>query len=352
MTSQRSRSSSHNTCRWLHHGAGYKSAARKTILVLLQAAQQFHFQVDWKDSEGLTAFEAALQELGEDDYIVEAFLDSGTILPPNALETAVLSCAGDEENASHVELVLSRGAALTFKDGDDDGFTALHMSALKGALYAALVILRHPGGINLLHSADEEGRAPLHCAAESGNIKMVKLFLENGADMNAWDKTGRSALGEAVTQGHEVLTSALLFQKADINLQIGEYAGGSILHFAISQSPRVSKSMLVYLLSADQEDEDDEDVRFPLLHGQSVLNATDAGGNSALHWAAYFGDFAGVFALTRAGATTGAKNNDGHTALEKAKQRLELLDPANEIKEAAAIGTLRKVIMHLSRINH
>ncbi len=309
-----------------------------------------------RDSEGLTAFEAALQEPGENDYVVEAFLDSYAILPPDALQTAVLSCAGDEENASIVELVLSRGAMLEtplMEKEDDDGFTALHMSALKGALQAARVILRHPGGSDMLQLRDDEGRTPLHDAASAGNLKMVRLFLESGADMNACGKDGRSSLGEAITHGHEALASVLLSQGAGITIRCGGHAGGTVLHFAVSKNPRVSRSMLAFLLSADrEEEEEDEPERFPLLHEPLVLNATDTHGDTALHLAAHFGDFPGIFSLIDTGAMIVVKNSDGYTPIEMAKQRLQVLQSAFESEHATLVRSLEKCIVHLERVSN
>jgi ankyrin repeat protein len=310
--------------------------------------------LDMRDASGLTAFEAALQEDGEDDYIIEAFLNCYAVLPLNALKTAILSCANDEENASKVDLVLSRGASLEAPDFENrnDAFTALHLSASVGALKAARVILERDEALPLLNSQDGEGKTPLHYATSSRNAKMTKVLLEQGADLNIWNANGMAPVGDAIEHGNESLATLLLAESADIKLHASDYAGGSILHFAISKNPSTSKSMLVFLLSADIDEAEGEERRFPQLHDPAVLNATDAvQGNTALHLAAHFGDYAGVFALVAAGAATGVKNWQGVTPLGEARQRLQAIRSACESEDMGWTRSLEKCVRHLERVS-
>ncbi|KAL9999862.1 putative ankyrin repeat-containing domain-containing protein [Helianthus debilis subsp. tardiflorus] len=52
-----------------------------------------------------------------------------------------------------------------------------------------------------INSADEEGWAPLHSAASSGNVEIVKILLDRGADVNLKNDGGRTALHYAASKG-------------------------------------------------------------------------------------------------------------------------------------------------------
>ena len=343
-------------CRWLIHGVNYKLAARETIEVLLRAAEKESLNVDMTNSDGWTALQVALQEPGEDDYIVSQFLDCYGVMPPDALHAAILSCAHDEQNASKVELVLSRGATLTRDamtyDDEDRGLTVLQLCVEESALQAARVILRQPEGVALLHVQDDYGQTALQSAALAGNRDMVMLFLEKGADIDARDSKGLSALGYAVVHGHQSTTSLLLAENADIQIYDVEYEEATILHIAVCRDFQVSKSMLDFLLPHDQEedDQDSDQARFSQLYEQKVVDATEKiGGNTALHLAAYFADLAGVLALLNAEADPRICNKKGWTPLKSATEKLDLLLPSSLEKDAALRSQLKKCKMHLER---
>ena len=60
-------------------------------------------------------------------------------------------------------------------------------------------------------------RTALISAAEKGNKEMIRLLLNEGADVNAKDKDGRTALMDAVWQEDEEIVQLLLDKGADVN---------------------------------------------------------------------------------------------------------------------------------------
>ena len=58
----------------------------------------------------------------------------------------------------------------------------------------------------------------IHGAAKEGNIEAVKKHLAAGADVNAKDRYGYTALGRAVSVGHKETAELLIAKGADVNI--------------------------------------------------------------------------------------------------------------------------------------
>jgi hypothetical protein len=65
----------------------------------------------------------------------------------------------------------------------------------------------------------EWGFTALHSAAGTGNVELVELLLENGANVNTPDVTGATPLHEAAKRGHLKAAELLLAHGADVNRQ-------------------------------------------------------------------------------------------------------------------------------------
>lgn len=71
----------------------------------------------------------------------------------------------------------------------------------------------------------EYGASPetaIHSAAASGNLELLKYFLNLGVDVNHFELNKKSALGEAARQGNFEMVDYLLEQGAEVNLQYGQ----------------------------------------------------------------------------------------------------------------------------------
>ena len=60
-------------------------------------------------------------------------------------------------------------------------------------------------------------KGTLHKACQEGNIKAVKQFLAEGADVNARGKEGYTPLHDAAEYGHKEIAELLIAKGADVN---------------------------------------------------------------------------------------------------------------------------------------
>ena len=137
---------------------------------------------------------------------------------------------------------------------------------------------------------------PLTDAARRGDVDVVRSLLRGGADVNASESDGMTALHWAADAGHVEIAEILMYAGANLEAttRLGDYTP---LHLAARQGHGL-------LLEA-------------LLEGGASPNAvTTSGGSTALHFAAGSGSAEAVTALLRHGAHVNARESSrGQTPL-------------------------------------
>jgi len=94
-----------------------------------------------------------------------------------------------------------------------------------------------------VNAKNNYGWTALSHAARIGNAELVKLLLDHGADINARDQSGWTPLMRAAMKGRTEVVKVLLDRGAKINLQ--EKDGWTALHWAASRDyPEVVKLLL------------------------------------------------------------------------------------------------------------
>jgi ankyrin repeat protein len=192
-------------------------------------------------------FFAAAQ--ARDMMALNAFFDAG--INPNAQDSdgrTVLISAAARGDLELVKFFLSRGVDLNVKD--KRGYTAL--SHALEAMYEDVVeaLLNRPEldpncrGLNgrpaliayvwrdnkdrveklLAHGADvnaqdNDGDTALHGAAQNGNVEIMGLLLDKRANVNAKNKQGGTPLMWAAVYGHDEAVRLLLSRGADMSLK-------------------------------------------------------------------------------------------------------------------------------------
>ena len=212
-------------------------------------------------------------------------------------------------------------------------------------------------------SATEGGDKPtktLHEAAAAGDIEQVKLLISKGADVDAKDKLGRTALHCASEKGHAEVAKLLISQGADVNAMDRNLA--KPLHYAVM---RGEKQTVELLLSKGADiNAKNRDGRTPLFEAMKSsaagrkevveLLASKGAKVPALHLAAYMGDIEKVRKCLQDGIDINSQENFCCTALHAAansgkKDIVEFLISKGamvDAKDALGVTPLYYAAMH------
>ncbi|KAI8725461.1 hypothetical protein NCS52_00117200 [Fusarium sp. LHS14.1] len=164
--------------------SGYK----QRVLALLDGGADINAQDRIGDCTALT--HAAW--IGRDDF-VELLLENGA--DPNRPEQhgrTALHIAVKHKYSGIVAMLLDYGANV---DARVHSWTPLLLAAKYCWFKIPDYLLRKGADVN---AADYHGRTALHWAAHHGDKRLAQLLLERGADMNAKDRWGKTALQWAV----------------------------------------------------------------------------------------------------------------------------------------------------------
>ncbi|KAK3994869.1 ankyrin repeat-containing domain protein [Cladorrhinum sp. PSN332] len=227
-------------------------------------------------------------------------------------------------NSGHVERVLALLEDGVDVDAEDivGGSTALTIAASQGLRDIVQTLLENGADIN---KPDRSGRTALHHAAVAGNTDLVELLVENGADLEA-RVHGWTALLLAAKDWFPLTAVYLVRQRA--NVDAGDYHGRRVLHWAARNGSEIL-TRLVLDKGADPNAMDRWG-RTPLmwavksrnhvvakllleLGADSMSKARDR--TTALHMAAFVGDKTLTDWLLTAGADCNARALGGLTAL-------------------------------------
>ena len=171
-----------------------------------------------------------------------------------------------------------------------------------------------------VNAKDNEGRTPLHRAAEEGEAKAVETLISAGADVNAKDNSGASPLFSAVWRGEPKIVETLISAGADVNAkrENPQYVfdkDSRPLHYAASLG---HTEIISLLISAG-----------------AGVNAKNNEGEIPLHWAARNPETAKV--LISAGADVNAREKHS-TGLGFTPLFLAVRDNSTEVVKTLIAG--------------
>lgn len=224
-----------------------------------------------------------------------------------------------------------------YRDGSSTGWQVpLHASLMHLAAYFGIpplarklmrakgrraILYRNPGNMT-----DDAGRTPLYWAVMRGHKNMVKLLLDNGANMKSKYEDRMTVLHMAARQGHTEIVELLLASKA--NVKAKTIHKRTPLHLAAEFGYMDIVKLL--LDSGANIQAKDHDEMTPLLYAANKryidivkllvdnganIEAKDWGKRTSLHLAADWGQIEIVKLLLDNGADIDAKDEDERTAL-------------------------------------
>jgi ankyrin repeat protein len=206
-----------------------------------------------------------------------------------------LNYAAESNNLPVARLLIARGA-----DVEGKGSSPLSSAGGNGDFVEMAQLLVENGAS--VNAPSPTGWYPLHTAAGRGSIKVTKYLLARGADPNAADRAGFTALYSASGSDYGATTAAALLSSG-ANPNAKSIHGRTALHQAASQG-----AIQVIEL---------------LLARKANVNASDNHGYTPLHGAVSYGKNATrkavVEVLLKGGANVNAKTSrDGETPIHKA----------------------------------
>lgn len=156
---------------------------------------------------------------------------------PATKQDAVLIQAAKTGNIIHVQALLAKGVDANAKDSE--GTTGLMFAAQKGYTEIVRILLNNDANVNL--ASRRFGLTALMLAAANKQADVMRLLLAAGADVDAKNDDGSTALMAASLKGDINVVRLLLDAKADVNVR--DKDGDSALKIA-ALSGRDRKSVV------------------------------------------------------------------------------------------------------------
>jgi ankyrin repeat protein len=261
---------------------------------------------------GQSPAERALRNPG----YLEAILTPETVQAADPRGRTLLHLAADAGDSELIDRILEAGASIDRQD--QEGHTALDLALaypqsrdhIEGA--ERLILAGAASGNPLFSSfapairsanyntRNAEGFTPLHAAAREGHGGLINFLLEKQVDIESKAPSGATALLEAARAGQIDAMETLIVAGADVNAL--DSRGNSALHLAIASENSLKGVSLLLSYGADP-------------------NTQDEAGNTPLHRVVLFnGDQEVLLALLQTGADISLHNKEGETPLALAVQ--------------------------------
>ncbi|XP_069393499.1 NF-kappa-B inhibitor delta isoform X3 [Paralichthys olivaceus] len=115
---------------------------------------------------------------------------------------------------------------------DEDGDTILHIYTAKGLRECAFAAAERLRDVGRLDAKEHKGKTALLVAVTANQPEIVQDLLSLGAEVNACDVNGQTALHLAAHYGFPEVLQAVLFSRRAVNLEACNFDGMTPLHCA------------------------------------------------------------------------------------------------------------------------
>ena len=227
-----------------------------------------------------------------------SYIDTAKILIENGADVnsvdfegwSALSYAVNNGDIEIAKLLLENKAKIK-----DELLIAIKSPIVESRINMMKLLIDNKANINY---TDENGFTPLNIAIESGDMELTKFLITNGANVNSLMQDGVSLIGYAIAQNNMDLLQILIENGANVNNTNGD---------SWADTPLMTASRLGL----------DNVVRI-LLTRNADINAVDMNGNTALHTAALNSQLSVVKLLLEKNPNLDIQNKVGNTALHLA----------------------------------
>uniref|UniRef100_A0A4W4DWH1 E3 ubiquitin-protein ligase MIB2 n=1 Tax=Electrophorus electricus TaxID=8005 RepID=A0A4W4DWH1_ELEEL len=169
----------------------------------------------------------------------KGFADVARMLTEHAADVNLQDSYGDtplhdaiSKDFRSIMEILTAVPTVDFSQRNNRGFNLLHHAALKGNKLATEMILARAR--QLADVKKEDGFSALHLAALNNHRDVAEVLIKEGrCDVNIRNNRSQTPLQLAVTQGHVVLVTLLVAEGADVNAEDEE--GDTAMHTALSR---------------------------------------------------------------------------------------------------------------------
>ena len=289
----------------------YSSSDYKQIVRLLVNQRA---DINVKDNGGWTPLHIAVYN--KKDALVKALISSGADLTIKDKNNKTAYAIAEENKDQDTMDLLYR---------ERDRREKLHSAIMR--VYPCLKEIKHLIDLGVCVDAkDRSGNTALHWASGNGHADVVELLIGKGVKVGVRNGRGETPLSCVIRscwrdiEKAKAIIEALIKAGADINAKNKD--GNTALH-------RVSERGHAKMVEA-------------LIKAGADINAKNKDGNTALHWVSECGHADVVKLLINAGADINAKNKDGDTALHRVSERGHADVVKLLIKEGAKVGVRNK----------
>lgn len=243
--------------------------------------------INTQDDEGMTPLAGAVVQ--EQLDVVRFLLDKGAdpnIPNKTGLTSLEHACGREKTNAlALAKLLLAKGASVNATNVTGFTITPLNWAISSDNTELVKLLLDHGATI---------GATFLSTAADRGDVNIAEILIAHGADVNAKDSGGNTALHAAAWAGRDEVIKLLLSKGAEVD-------------------PKRHDGLTPLISAADREHNSTVEI---LLAKGANTNAAVDNGNTALHSAVARGNKEVVESLLAHGADMNLKNKDGETPLK------------------------------------
>lgn len=227
-----------------------------------------------------------------------SYIDTAKILIENGANInavdiegwSALSYAVNNGDIESAKLLLENKAKIK-----DELLIAIKSPIVESRINMMKLLIDNKANINY---TDENGFNPLNIAIESGDMEVTKFLITNGANVNSLMQDGVSLIGYAIAQNNMDLLQILIENGANVNYTNGD----SWADTPLKTASRLGLDNVVRILLTRNAD----------------INAVDMNGNTALHTAALNSQLSIVKLLLEKNPNLDIQNKVGNTALHLA----------------------------------